>query len=260
MSTLLEYVNAVIEENGIAGGTAITTFTDAQPEISRLINHAIAADYEIQTAWHDWSWMWATADVTATAGLDVIPLPSVDVDQLVGSNIATTTIANFPFRDIDYRSMVADQGTSTAARIPFMPWEQFQALYEVSTKTAADYPAAWSVKPDRTLVTSDLIPAGGLDFTYRYYMLARKIPRHIDAEVRVPSLVLDPDNASYAGLSRALVELITMKWARSEGRYEVMGVAAEAYKSEMESLRATYGSGQAPHSRMSSEPMAAIVA
>lgn len=258
MATLLEHVNTVIEENGIAGGTAITTFSDAEPEISRLINHCIAADYEIQGAWHDWSWMWNTASVTASAGTDEIPLPTIIAEGLSAGAITSVTVPSFPFRDIDRRSMVVRPGTSSAATIPFYPWEQFQ-IYEVGAKSESDTPGAWSIKPDHTLATSDLIPTGGLEFRYRWYMMPRKIPRHIDAEVRVPSMVVDPDNSVRAGLSRALIELTCMKWARSEGRFEVMAVAAENYKAAMESMRATYGSGQEPHSRMSSEIMAAVM-
>ena len=259
MSTLLEVVNIVILENGIAGGEPITTFDSAEPEISRLIGYGIDADAEIQNAWHDWSFLWNTASVTVAAGSDVIPLPTVTVDALVSGAITPTAItAAYPWKIIDHGSVVGLPGTDSAYPIQFMEWTRFERSFERTAKLAEDYPAMWSAKPDRTLVLSALAPAGDLDVRYRYYMMPRRIPRHIDAELRVPSMLVDPSNASIAGPSRAVVELVTMKWARSEGRFDILSIAADAYANEMEKLRATYGIGHTSHMQTAANMVATV--
>lgn len=261
MATLLETVNKVIVDNGIAGGEEIDSFDSVEPEISRLINMVIDADYQIQGAWHDWPFMYATEVTTVTAGLDNILLPTRSVQSIASGAISTTTITSaYPVKDVDRGSMLCKLGTlapipfvggdDDASSVLFMEWAEFERAWERQTKTAQDVPAAWTLKPDRTLVMSHLAPTGGWNVRYRYWMMPRKVPRHIDAYMYVPSGVFDVADTYYAGVSQAVVELATMKWARAERQFDMLAIAAEAYKSAMEELRSLYGNRQEAHSRM----------
>lgn len=251
MATLLETVNKLISENGIAGGEELDSFSSVEPEINRLIGFAIDADLEIQAAWHDWQWMYFTGSVTATAGLDSIPLPTLTVQSLSSGALGTTTVTNaYPIKEMDRESMLALPGTSSATPIPFLEWDAFERIWERGAKTAQDIPSAWSWKPDKTLVMSHLAPSGGLALRYRYWIMPRKVPRHVDAYMHVPPCVVDVADPYSLGVSRAVIELATMKWARAERQFDLMAIAAEAYRVAMEDLRSTYGKGQQSHLRM----------
>jgi len=269
MASLLETVNKVITDNGIAGGEEITSFDDLQPEISRIIGFVVDADLEIQRSWHDWQWMYFTALAGATAGTDVIDLPTITVQSVTAGVLGTTTLTDaYPIKDIDRDSMLCRPGTSgpfpitggasDATPIPFMEWDQFERVWERGEKTAQDVPSAWSWRPNKTLVLSHLAPTGGLELRYRYWIMPRKVPRHIDAYIHVPSCVVDVADTYYAGVSQAVVELATMKWARAERQFDMMTVAAESYRIAMEDLRSMYGKQQNHHQRMSAEMPLAV--
>ena len=269
MASLLETVNRVITDNGIAGGEEITSFEDVEPEISRIIGFVIDADLEIQRSWHDWQWMYFTALAGATAGLDTISLPTISVQSVSAGVLGSTTITDaYPIKDVDRGSMLVRPGTSgsfpvtgganDATPVPFMEWDQFERVWERTAKTAQAMPSAWSFRPNRTLAISHLAPTGGLEFRYRFWIMPRKVPRHIDAYIHVPSCVVDVADAYYDGVSQAVVELATMKWARAERQFDMMTVAAESYRLAMEDLRSTYGKQQNHHQRMAVETPLAV--
>ncbi len=254
MASLLETVNRLITDNGIAGGEEITTFENVEPEISRAIGFVITADYEIQGAWHDWDFMYYTASVECTAGLDNILLPTISVQSLLAGALTTTTYtADYPIKDVEHGSMVAMPQTDSATPLPYVEWVEFERTWERLAKTAQAIPAAWSMKPNRTLVMSHLAPSGSppLSLQYRCYIMPRKVPRHVDAYMYVPSGIVNPADTLSSGVSQAIVELATMKWARAERQFDILAIAAEGYKAAMEELRYLHGRKQQAHGRMS---------
>lgn len=266
MATLLETVNRLIIDNGIAGGVEIESFDSIEPEISRIINFLIAADYEIQNAWNDWGFMYITALGTLTAGIDVIAISAdYPVQSESGGTLGTIDVPSMEMiKELDRGSLICQPATSgplpviggsdDASPVPYMEWDEFERTWERRTKVAAAVPAAWSFHPVRSLlVTSHLAPALGLELRFRYWRKPIKLPRHADAIIHVPSDIVDAADAYYDGISTAVLELATVKWARAERQYDLMAVAAEGYRIAMEDLRAVYGKSHHHHLRLATD-------
>lgn len=261
MATLLQCVNAVIREVGIAGGSELTTFDSADAEINRIIELCIDADVDVQKAQMDWPWMQAIAIVTLPAGDSVLPLPTALVEVVTAGEIATVSLS-IPHVKIVAGSMVFAPETALASPVPQLEWCNFEAWFcrrPKSTLVANEVPSAWAIRPDRLVEMSKKGPTGGATIQYRYFMAPRRIPRHIDAVPRTPALIISPLDQQFVSVPRALVERAKMLWATAESRFDVLQIASATYATELEQMRFTYGTDQSAHGMISGDPMVMVV-
>ncbi len=213
----LDLVTNFIMETALSGGGAPSTVVGLIGDQAKAAYWVKQANAQIQREWRNWDFLWGRVD-DATLGEDSTTIPGVLETQ--GEN--EVQIINF----IKQKSLaIMVEGS---AHFPeFQDWNNsdFSRLWTYETQTANNYPAFWSMRPDRVIVVSSPFESAGLTAKYEY--LRKPKPLLVDDDVP-----LVPDD-----FTRLIVVLAKIMYAEHEDAPEVMEGAQGEYDfllSEME--------------------------
>lgn len=209
--TYLEMVSNVILETGLNGGVPPSSISAAAGDAAKVVYWLKTADLQIQRERIDWDFLWGREDAPLTQGSAVVPSP-VDTNAGDADPNTHTVLVNTVAKD---RLAIIDPNG-----LPFFPqymdWDEFSVLYGFETPPPSDYPAWWTIRPDRVIVLSEPIASNGR--TCRYEFWRKPIPLRDDDDVsRIPD-----------DFSRIIVVRTKIMYAEHEDAPEVdVGAAAE---------------------------------
>jgi hypothetical protein len=141
--TLLELVNRLIAECGVAGG-ALATLVSPTDESARLTNWIIQSDLEIQELHHDWNFLRAEVEFDTVAG-DWSYAPVTEIT-------AITKFSEWKTDDLRVYLKSAGYGSETHLG-EAMAYDAFRSYWRFNMRRSTQSrPVAWSIAPDYSLV------------------------------------------------------------------------------------------------------------
>lgn len=187
MMTYLDLVNAFILEFGINGGVQLSGIGAAGNtyESLRVAGFIADADYEIQSLYNNWRFMWRRFDGLTALNAHSLSVPSKGVEQYLA-------------QEIDRGSLVIRPETSTASFPQFRNWEDFRHLYYNSVLTPADTPAYWSMDPVRRLWVSCQWNAANIPYRYECWAQPYRLSSDGDVSPICRYLATNPLNPRIA--------------------------------------------------------------
>jgi hypothetical protein len=208
--TFLQLVSDVIMETGLNGGNAPSDVEGATGDAKKVVYWVQTADAQIQRERIDWDFLWSQETVNLLQSSAIVPTPSSTYDATNPN--AKTELVNAIAKD---RLAIID--ANGQSYFPsYMKWDQFTRLYSYDVQPITDFPAHWSIRPDRVLVLSNPIESIGMSCKYEVWK--KPIKMRVSADVSAI-----PDD-----FSRLIVLLAKILYAEHEDAPEV-GAGALAH-------------------------------
>lgn len=134
----LQLTQQLAHEAGV-NGTGPTTVVgqDGSLELGRIVNWVNQAWLDIQGK-RLWTWMWSNAQVTITAG----------------TNVIAGTLSHSRY---DRESAYFNDGSTAWRNLCYLPWDEFRMEYR--TLNSVNGVTAWTVRPDMALVFNATVSA-----------------------------------------------------------------------------------------------------
>lgn len=262
MMTYLDLVNAFILEFGINGGVQLSGIGAASntKEALRVAGFIADADFEIQTLYSNWKFLWRMYDGVTALNAHSLSVPNKGNDQ-------------FLMQDIDRDSLVIRPGTNQASYPQFLEWKDFRHLYYNGVLSTSDTPAYWTQDPVRRLWVSCQWNANNIPYRFECWAMPYRLSSDGDVSPICRYLATNPLNPRIAanpganavvqpyGQSRAtairdqsgriIIMRAAMIYASVEGAMEIMQGASAEYEDLLLRLASKALPGQ--ESDMSSE-------
>lgn len=187
MMTYLDLVNAFILEFGVNGGAQLTGINAASntQEALRIAGFIADADYEIQTLYSNWKFMWRIYDGVTALNAHSLSQPNKGNDQYL-------------MQDIDRDSLVIRPGTNQASYPQYIDWEDFRHLYYNGVLTPADTPAYWTTDPVRRIWVSCQWNAAAIPYRFECWALPYRLSSDGDVSPICRYLATNPLNPRIA--------------------------------------------------------------
>jgi hypothetical protein len=173
MMTFLDLVNAFIREFGVNGGQQISGIAAAgnSAEILKIAAFIADADYEIQSLYGDWRFLYGSYVGSVAAG-SVLSQPAFASDF-------------YKFKFIDRQSLVIRPGTATALHPTFMEWRDFKRMWLDGSIMTSNDPSYWSIAPNRLIyINTSLLSATP------YQLEGTKMPYRMQSDAHISPIVL----------------------------------------------------------------------
>lgn len=218
--TYLSLVTDFLMETALSGGSAPETLANVSGDQLKAKYWINQANLQILREWMNWDFMWGWGVVNLSQGSTVVPSVTETVS---GSEV---NIVNFV-----KRKTLAIMLSDGSAHFPaFCDWNNsdFSYLYAYETQPLSDTVAAWSQRPDRTLILSSPIETEGRIAKYQYY---RK-PKILSVDADIP---LIPDD-----FTRLIVVLAKIMYAEHEDAPEVSAGSHEEYDDLLSKMEAAH--------------------
>lgn len=254
MRTYLDLVNDFILETGINGGRTIggVATGDNSRDALRIAAYVADADYQIQSLFNDWSFLWRQFTTTVAAHSNNVASPSLADD-------------GFMFRRIDRESMVLAPGTINGFRPAFLNWKEFSQLWLTGEMSESAYPGNFTIAPNTLIQLSTKLPTST---TVRYEGWAKPYRMKSDGDVSpivramashpIGTSLQSPATAAHVvqGYStssannvrdmtgRIIIVRAKIIYAEAEGAMEVMQGSLAEYEELIGQLQAQFLPGQ----------------
>lgn len=220
MSTYLSLVTDFIRETALSGGSApesLVNVTGDQLKAKYWVNQA---NMQILREWVNWDFLWRRTAINLSQGSTVVP----SVTEVI--NGVSTQVVNMVKR----KTLAIIQADGRPHFPTFMDWSNsnFSYNYAYEAQPVSNYPAAWSMQPDRQIVLSCPIESAGLTSIYEYF---RK-PKALVNDSDVP---LVPDD-----FTRLIVVGAKIMYAEHEDAPEVSAGAHEEYDFLLSEMQAAH--------------------
>jgi hypothetical protein len=201
--TYLELVTDVIVETGLNSGTPPSSVTSAEGDAAKVVYWVRVADLQIQRERIDFDFLWENPTVPLAQSSNIVPMPE-DTYDAANAN-TTTNLINAIAKD-----RLAIINANGEAYFPtYMKWNEFSILYGYETQIETDFPAFWTMRPDRTLLLSEPVSSGDLTCKYEYWRKPIRMRENNDVS-RIPD-----------DFSRLIVLLAKILYAEHEDAPEV---------------------------------------
>lgn len=186
--TFLELCRRVREESAVT--TAVPdTVMNQRDMLAKIVNWVRAADFEIQTKFSDWSFLWSELSSTLTAGNAALTISGC-------STLNVLEVSSYPLGQMDYH-----------------------ALRRLSMNAPQGLPNRYAIAPDGDIV---LYPKP--DSAYPFYAAYYRAPSKLMLDADVSAI---PDDLHMIIVHRALMLLAVSEedqalYGRSEYQYELL--------------------------------------
>ena len=149
VDTYLELVSDVILETGLSGSNAPSSISTAEGDQKKVAYWVRVADLQVQRERIDWDFLWDTYDATLTPNSNVVPSPvdrNNDSDDGNTHTVLVNAVAKKRLGIIDPNGQV---------HFPvWMEWNEFAPIFNYEPQLPNNYPAHWSMRPDRSILLS----------------------------------------------------------------------------------------------------------
>jgi len=224
MDTYLSLVNDFVRETALSGGSALDSVINATGDQAKAAYWIKQANNQIQREWLNWDFLWVSTTQNLTQDSTIVPPETEKIPVIPGQpDKISIGIINF----IKRKSLAVIAADGEAHFPVFMDWNNsdFVRFYTYETQDPSNFPAWWSMRPDRTILLSEPIESSDLTCRYDFH---RK-PRQFYEDADIPLIPED--------FTRLIVVTAKIMYAEHEDAPEVSAGAHEEYDyllSEME--------------------------
>ena len=210
VDTFLELVSDMITETGYSGGNAPSSVSSATGDQQKVVYWIRIADLQIQRERIDWDFLWGIYEAQLTPNSNVVPSP-IDRNSDSSDSNTYTVLVNAIAKK---RLAVIDPNGQSHFPV-WMEWNEFAPIFNYETQLPNNYPAYWSISPDRTIMLSNPIADSEYNCKYEYWRKPLRMRSNDDVS-RIPD-----------DFSRLIVLLAKILYAEAEDAPEVdMGSSA----------------------------------
>jgi hypothetical protein len=210
--TFLELCQTVRQEVGVSG-TGPSTVVGQEGQLKVIVDFVAESDFQIQTLWHDWDYLWSQYSSTLSAGT---------------REPATTKPTDFG--NWDMRSFFLDYTTDDAVNLDplsYVDWRD-DLRQGTATNTTPNYII---VKPDNSLIV-DPPPDKTYTITADYWRTPTRMSANTD-QSSIPSQY-----------HRIIVARAKTMWAEREESPEILIASSAEYQDLLEKLESQSLPGQ----------------
>jgi len=166
-------------ETGLNAGQAPSSIDAAEDDAKKAAYWIRIADLEVQRERIDWDFLWGIHQPSLTPNSNVVPAP-VDQPDPDDNNTRTVLI------NAVAKKRLAVMNTNGEAYFPtWLEWNDFSVLYNYEVQSNSDYPAHWTIRPDRVIMLSNPIQSSGLTCKYEYWRKPLRLRQSNDVS-RIP--------------------------------------------------------------------------
>jgi hypothetical protein len=208
----LELCQTVRQEVGVSG-TGPSTVVTQEGQLKVIIDFVAEADYQIQTLWNDWGFLWSQYSSTLSAGTRAPALQK------------PTDFANW-----DLRSFYLDYTSDNAVNLEPLDYTQWRSDFRQGTATNAT-PTYVIVQPDDNVIV-DPPPDTSYTITADYWRVPTRMTANAD---------ISPIPVHY---HRIIVARAKTMWAEREEAPEILLSASAEYADLLDKLESQSLPGQ----------------
>jgi hypothetical protein len=210
--TFLELCQTVRQEVGISG-TGPSTVLSQEGQLKVIVDFVAAADYQIQSLWHDWNFLWAQYSSTLSTGTRA---PATQ---------QPTDLSNW-----DMRSFFLDYTSDDAISLTPLSYIDWRADLRQGTATN-NSPTYIVVQPDESVIV-DPPPDQAYTITADYW----KTPTRLTANADVSDIPIQ--------YHRVIVSRAKTMWAEREEAPEILLASSAEYQDLLDKLESQSLPGQ----------------
>jgi hypothetical protein len=210
--TFLELCQTVRQEVGISG-TGPSTVLNQEGQLKVIVDFVAESDYQIQSLWHDWNFLWSQYSSTLSTGTRA---PAVQ---------KPTDFSNW-----DMRSFFLDYTTNDSTNLTPLSYVDWRADFRQGVATNSS-PTYIVVQPDDNVIV-DPPPDQSYTITADYW----RVPTRMSANTDVSSIP--------AQFHRIIVARAKTMWAEREEAPEILLASVAEYQDLLDKLESQSLPGQ----------------
>ena len=208
----LELCQTVRQEVGVSG-TGPTTVLNQEGQLKVIIDFTAEADFQIQTLWHDWNFLWSQYSSTTSSGSRT---PALQKPTDLGK--------------WDIESFFLDYTSDDATHLEALDYTTWRADHRQGTATNAN-PTWVVIQPDENIIVDP--PA---DATYTITADYWKSPTRMAANADISSIPVM--------FHRVIVARAKTMWAEREEAPEILLASSAEYQDLLDKLESHSLPGQ----------------